>query len=411
MSLTERPEALDSLLRSSRTIVVGMGSGTPGTCLDRIAAVTGDGCRPTVFSGLLLGDHQAFAAAVADGRAPYRTWMLSPTLADSSFDPGCFLPIRVSRLPSFLQQLRPDLGIVRVSPPDARGYCSFGGSASYAPQIVATARRVVAEIDEGVPRVRGAAPVHVSSFDVLVPTTSPTPTYTARPATPRTKAIGRHVLSILPKRPVIQLGIGSVPENLAESLGAWDGEVQGFVGMGLDAMVKVMTGRGPSTPFLDATELFGTAELLEFAEVSAAVRVDSVERVGTVRELSCHDRFCSVIGALQVDLTGQVNSESIGGNLVSGPGGASDFVDAANGSGNGVSIVALPSVTDTGESRIVSRLNPADTVTIPRHSVQWVVTEHGAVDLGPLTLSERADALIGIAHPDHRSALKHALPY
>jgi acyl-CoA hydrolase len=182
--------------------------------------------------------------------------------------------------------------------------------------------------------------------------------------------------------------------------------------MGTDAMVDLFD-RGllaDGRPAIESPDLMGTRKLMAFAHENPVVGVFPSSLAHSPRRLARHERLVSVNSAIEIDLSGQVNSEVVGGRQVSGIGGSLDFVEAATDSAGGMRIVALPSTTrDGSHSRIVARLDLNAAVTIPRAMVDIVVTEHGVARLAGKTIRQRAEALIEVAAPQHRQALGEAL--
>jgi acyl-CoA hydrolase len=236
--------------------------------------------------------------------------------------------------------------------------------------------------------------------------------YISHEPTPAAARIAALVAELLPRNPTVQLGIGAVPEAVTVALGEGGLGTVRLVGMGSDHLVRLFdTGalrRSDTFPnsAVTAVELLGTRTILDAAHENPAIGVVSSSTCHDPRWLATLPRLVSVNSALQVDLTGQVSGEGIGGRVLAGVGGSFDFFEGARASDGGLRIVALESTTDGGEtSKIVPALGEGSAVSIPRHSVDVVVTEHGVARLAGRSLAERIDGLIGVASPSHRHAL------
>lgn len=403
--MTTAREALAALGARGARVVVSPGCGTPTTLLSALCADP-EGLLPEarVLSGLLLDDC-GLAEAVAAERIGWTTWHPmggARRLVDSGR--ADYVPLRGSAVPAYLRQARPEVALVRVSPPDRDGYLSLGPSVSYPRAAVEVAALVVGEVDPAVPRTGPRSLVHRDRFAALVDAELPMPEHLRAESTPDAVRIAELALELVPADAVVQVGIGGVPEELTARLAGRDGVR--FVGMGCDAMIDVVADRatdGP--PAISAVELMGTHRLMEFADGSPVVEVVPSEVGQSVLRLGRLERLVSVNGAAQVDLAGQVSSERVAGRCISGVGGSQDFVESARLSPGGLVVIAATS-TAGQRSRIVPRLPSGDPVTLPRHVVDVVVTEQGVADLRGLGEADRRDALIDVAHPDHRAALR-----
>jgi acyl-CoA hydrolase len=415
MSRLPSRSAADALARipDRAHIVSAPGMGAPTTLLREIGTAAADRGW-TLSSGLFL-DEYPFLDAVADGRLAYRTWhVMAPVRDLVARGVVDYVPARASRVAGLLAQWAPAATLVRVSPPDAAGYCSLGGSATYSLPAIRASRLVVAEIDPAVPRTCGDTLVHSSVFDSVVESDSPIPSYTSAPPTEIARAIAAQVLALVPANPTIQIGVGAIPETLVRALaaGTVDLGTLRFVGMATDEMVDMFeSGMLRSSdvvpsPAVLSPDMMGTDRLLKCADDNPAIAMYPSAVSHDAATLGRIERFVSVNTAIEVDLHGNVNSEVIGGRQISGPGGSLDYVDTATRSPGGVRIIALPSASSDGT---VSRIVPAlSAVTIPRSMVDIIVTEHGVARLDGLSIRERAEALTAIAHPQHRASLESA---
>jgi len=276
---------------------------------------------------------------------------------------------------------------------------------SYAFDATAFVPTVIGEINPEMPEVHGHTRVPVERFAAFVPAEHPLQTYASREPTEIDARIAAHIRELIPDDATVQIGIGSVPEALVAT---WtDDPPPGITlfGMGIDSMVDVLEQLARPAAYVGG-ELLGTRRLYDFAHNNPLVEQYPSSRILSVPRLAKIPRFVSITGAIEVDLAGQVNAEWAHGRQVSGPGGGFDFVDAASLSDGGASIIALRSASRGGTaSTIVPTLQQGAPVTIPRHTVQIVVTEYGVADLRGLTLAERADRLTAIAAPQFRDTL------
>lgn len=411
--MTTLTEAVDQIPTGGR-IIAGPCCGGP-TSLLREVAQRSSGRSWLLCSGLLLDDGGTYDAA-ASGELGVATWHVAAA-SRGLVERGIvdYLPVRASALEKHIASWDVDAALVRVTPPDRNGWCSVGPSAGYTLTAINTAKLCIAEVDDSLPRTFGRSRVHVSDLDVLVQSTTPTPTHLTSEPEDVSRVIAGNVLELLPDCPVLQLGIGAVTEAIASALvEAGVGGLK-FVGMGMDAMVDLFErglldqGLGRDQA-IESPDLVGTQRLMRFADENPIVGVYPSSLSHSPPRLARHDRLVSVNTAVEVDLTGQVNSEVVTGHQIAGIGGSIDFVEAASLSVEGMRIIALPSTTKDGQnSRIVPGLAPSATVTIPRGMVDVVVTEHGVARLEGKTLQQRAEALINIAAPQHRQTLGDAL--
>jgi 4-hydroxybutyrate CoA-transferase len=382
--------AVDRIPEGAR-IVVSPSCGTPTSLVTALVGAA-EGRNWTLASGLVF-EPELIVDAVDAGTVRWRTW--HPTTAcERVFDQDGFgyVPLRASQVPGLLASGRFEAAVIRVTPPDRNGWFSLGPSAGY-PAIAADVAGIcIAEVDPSMPRTWGQSMVHSSQLDVLVESTSPMPVYKAASPDDTSRAIARNVIDLLPSEPVLQLGIGKIPEAMVHTLAEEGVGPVTFVGMGSDGMVDLadrgLLGPRPyQGPSICAPDLLGTARLMEYAHDNPDVGVYPSSIAHSAILLSGRDRLVSVNSALEVDLKGQVNAETIKGRRVTGVGGSYDFAEAATWSNGGTRVIAVPS------NRIVERLGEGSAVTVPTALVDVVVTELGAVRLQGLTEKEREAGL------------------
>lgn len=296
--------------------------------------------------------------------------------------------------------------LVQVAQPDARGGHSLGLAVDHTYELVDRARAVIAEVNAQLP-VTSAPRLPRSALEAVVPTSRPLPVVGPPVVDQRHRRIAEHVVALIEDGATVQLGIGAVSSAIGRGLarrrrlavrstlaGDWllDLAAAGALRTGADAVV--------------ISEAAGSPELYRHV-AGSDVQVRPVGEVTGPVAAGAVDRFVAVNSALSVDLSGQVNAEEIAGGFVGAIGGQAEYLRAAQRSAGGCSIVALPALAGR-RSRIVAGLEPP-TVTTARSHVDVVVTEHGAADLRGRSLTERAEALIGIAAPEHRAALRERL--
>ncbi len=335
--------------------------------------------------------------AVADGRADY-------------------VPVFLSEVPVLFRRavLPLDVALVQVSPPDRHGFCSLGISVDASRAAVETARRVIAQVNPAMPRTHGDALVHVSRFAATVESDEPLPEHPRPVLNEVERAIGRHVAGLVEDGATLQMGIGAIPD--ASLIALKDHRRLGVhTEMFSDGLVELVE-RGVVTGEekrvhpgkVVATFAMGTRRLYDFMDDNPLVAMLDVAYVNDTAVIRRNPKVTAINSAIEVDLTGQICADSIGTRMYSGVGGQMDFIRGAALSAGGKPIIALPSTTSRGESRIVAALKEGAGVVTTRAHVHHVVTEHGCANLFGKGLRERARALIGIAAPEHREALERA---
>ncbi|MBC5725869.1 acetyl-CoA hydrolase/transferase family protein [Agathobaculum sp. NSJ-28] len=345
------------------------------------------------YNGLFLGP--VTRASVNEGRADYTPFYFhqSPRF----FTDGTF-PI--------------DVALVSLTPPDEHGFCSFGVSVGGTKPAALSAKVVIAQINDQMPRTMGDSFIHVSQITYAVEASRPLPELGGGKIGPVEEAIGRNCASLIEDGSTLQLGIGSIPDAVLKFLG--DKKDLGIHSeMFSDGVVDlyeqgVITGaaKTENKGKMVAAFLMGSKKLYDFVDNNPDVMMLTVDYVNDPVVVSRQNKMVSINSCLQVDFNGQVNSESMGINQFSGIGGQLDYVRGASMCPNGKSILAMPSTAKHGTiSRIVPVFEPGTTVTTTRTDVHYIVTEYGVANLRGKSLRERARLLINIAHPDFRDEL------
>jgi 4-hydroxybutyrate CoA-transferase len=324
-----------------------------------------------------------------------------------------YLPVFLSEVPQLFRAgiLPLDVALVHVSPPDRHGYCSLGVSVDVTRAAVQTARTVIAQVNPRMPRTHGDGLIHLDAIDYLVDVDEPIHEVPLATLSEIERAIGRHCAELVDDGACLQLGIGAIPQATLAALGDHQrlGIHTEMLSDGIVDLVEkgVITGeqkRVHPGKIVGGFAL-GTRRLYDFLDDNPLVAMLDIAYVNDTAVIRRNSKVTAINSAIEVDLTGQVCADSIGDRLYSGVGGQMDFIRGAALSEGGKPIIALPSVTSSGESRIVSFLKPGAGVVTTRAHVHFVVTEHGIADLFGKNLRQRAAALIAVAHPAHRDAL------
>ncbi|MDE2640430.1 MAG: hypothetical protein OXI03_07590, partial [Chloroflexota bacterium] len=271
---------------------------------------------------------------------------------------------------------------------------------------------VIAQVNPSMPYVRGVGELPPDAFDFLVEIESPLPELTRAPPGLVEEAIAEHVMDLVPDEATLQFGIGAIPEAVMARLTARRdlGVHSGLIGDGLidlqESGALTNLRKSQDAGLMIGAVCGGTRRLFDWLHRNPAVRLAPARYSHGVDVVSRSHRFVAINSAISVALDGSVNAETVGGRLLSGPGGQPDYAEAAMSARDGIGIVAMPSTAARGTvSRIVRRLGPEDAVTVPRTLADRVVTEYGVAELRGRSIEERAAALRAVAHPDFRSGL------
>lgn len=308
----------------------------------------------------------------------------------------------------------PRVSIVMVSPPDEHGYVSFGTTVDYTRGTTDYCEIVIAQVNKYVPRTFGNCIKHVRDFTYFVEIDEPLPEVKGIEISDTEMEIGRYCASLINDGDCLQLGIGGIPNAVCAQL--WDKKDLGLhselVGDGVvDLLEAGIINNKKKQTHTGRTVLgaaFGSAKLNNYINNNPSVELHPIDYVNNPSEIAKNNNVVSINSCLQVDLLGQVVSDTVGLNQFSAVGGQVDFVRGATMSKGGRSIIAMPSTAKKGLiSRIVPLITEGSAVTTPRNDVNYVVTEFGVAQLKGKTLKERAKALIRIAHPTFKPHLIH----
>jgi acyl-CoA hydrolase len=327
-----------------------------------------------------------------------------------------YIPVFLSEAPAlFRDDILPlDVALLQVSPPDDHGYCSLGVSVDASNAALETADHVVAQINPQMPRTHGDGLVHVDEIDYGVEVDTALATAPRPDLTDVERAIGTHCAALVEDGATLQVGIGAIPDAVLRALDTHE-DLGVHTEMFSDGVVDlveagVVTGANKTVHpgKIVGSFAMGTRRLYDFMDDNPAVAMLDAAYVNDTAVIRRNPTVTAINSAIEVDLTGQVCADTIGTYQYSGVGGQMDFIRGASLSEDGKPIIALPSTTRSGISRIVPHLKEGADVVTTRAHVHYIVTEYGAVNLYGKNLRERAAALIEIAHPDHRESLQEA---
>jgi acyl-CoA hydrolase len=339
------------------------------------------------------------------------------TRAIANSNHGDYVPIFLSEIPLlFRRKILPiDVAIIQVSPPDSHGFCSLGTSVDIARAAVDTAKHVIAQVNPRMPRTHGDGFVSISKISKLVWHESELPEvdYSSDVSESVIK-IGKNVASLVDDGATLQMGIGTIPDQVLKNLSNHknlgihtemfsDGIIP-LIESGVINNINKKFSVGRSVTGFMA----GTKRLYDFVNDNPEIRVREIGFVNDTSIIRQNPKVTAINSAIEIDLTGQVCADSIGTYQYSGIGGQMDYIRGASLSEDGKPIIAIPSVTSKGVSRIVPFLKEGAGVVTTRGHVHWVITEYGITNLFGKNLKQRAKALIDIAHPQHREALEQA---
>ncbi|WP_260843223.1 acetyl-CoA hydrolase/transferase family protein [Sedimenticola selenatireducens] len=324
-----------------------------------------------------------------------------------------YLPCFLSEIPAlFRSGQRPiDVALMHLSPPDKHGFCTLGCSVDVALEALLTAKTVIAQINPRMPRVHGDGFVHISRVDHYIEVDEPIPEVAPAILGDVELAIGRNAAGLIEDGATLQMGIGGIPDAVLKALHGhrhlgvhtemWSDGLLDLIEAGAVDNSRKKTHRGKTVSGF----IMGTQRVYDFIDDDPSVIQARIDWVNSPHEIAKNPKVTAINSAIEVDLTGQVCADSIGHRIISGVGGQMDFIRGASLSQGGKPIIALPSRTRKGRSRLVSALNSGAGVVTTRSHVHYIVTEYGVANLFGRTLNERAEALIAIAHPDDREQL------
>lgn len=332
---------------------------------------------------------------------------------------GNYIPIFLSEIHNlFRKHILPlDVAIIQVSPPDNHGYCSLGTSVDITLPAIQTAKKIIAQVNPKVPRTHGDGIIHKSMIDAQCEVDEPIGISQLTEPSDVERTIGSNVAELIEDGATLQMGIGNIPNAVLSNLGSHRrlGIHTEMFSDGVLPLVEsgVITGEEKEikTGKLVTCFAVGSQKLYDFVDDNPSVHFKEAAYTNDTAIIRRNPKVTAINSAIEIDLTGQVCADTIGSRQYSGVGGQMDFIRGAALSPGGKPIFAMPSTTRHGNSKIVEALHKGAGVTTTRAHVHYVVTEYGVAQLFGKNLSQRAKALIEIAHPDHRAKLEKEAYY
>ena len=416
MRIVGREEAVAGI-RSRDQIYVQCAAATPSVLLDALVA------RAPELSDVVV------AHLHTEGPGPHLQPEMAPHFRHRAFFIGPnarkavnegradFVPVFLSDVPAlFRSGVFPlDAVFVNATPPDAHGFCSMGVSVEAMHAAVDAARTVIVQFNRSMPRTLGESFIHVNQIDLAVEVDVPPYTYPRPEIGDVERQIGGFIADLVPDGATIQLGIGAIPDAVAQlltgkkDLGVHTEMLTDAVAELVEAGVVTGDRKERNRGKVVVAFMMGTEKLYRFVHDNPMVEMRPVDFTNDTHVIRSFRNMTAINSAIEVDLTGQVVADSIGYRMYSGIGGQMDFIRGAALAPGGRPIIALPSTAgaDGARSRITPHLLEGAGVVTTRAHVRTVVTEWGVAELWGKSLRERARALIAIAHPDHRDMLTH----
>lgn len=411
------PEMAIAKIPRGKHIFVGSGAAEPAGLVEEMVAQAHRFADNAIVHLLTLGPAPYVRPEFAE-RFRHNAFFIGPNVREAVHEGRAdYTPVFLSQIPGLIRSRRTpvDVALIQVTPPDRFGYVNVGVSVDVVLAAVESASLVLAEINPRMPVVHGSGFLPMKRIDAWVLRDAPLPELVIEPVDDVARRIGEHVAGLIEDGSTLQVGIGQIPDAVLAALshhadlGMWsemfsDGIIDLVEAGNLNGRYKTIHPNKISASFC-----FGTGRLYDFVDRNPLFTFHPSDYINDPMRIARQHRMVAINSALQIDLTGQVCSDSIGSRFYSGIGGQVDFIRGASMCPDGVPIIALRSTALDGKvSRIVATLDPGAGVVTSRGDVRYVVTEHGVADLLGKSVRERATALMSIAHPDFRSELLSA---
>ena len=413
------PKKALSNVRSGNRVFLGTGCGEPTVLVEAMVRKTKNLADVEIIELLTKGDAPYVEAKYADVFKVNSFFIGGNVREMYQQGRGDYTPILMFDIPALLYsgKMPLDVALIQVTPPDKRGKMSLGISVDIVKSAAENASLVIAQVNPQMPWTRGDSLIDVYDLDILVPADVPLIERKQAAVPEATQKIAQMAAALVPDNATIEFGLGKVPgfgriplavvpylmdrKDLGIHTELISDEIMELVEAGVVTGKRKAKDRGK----VIGSFCMGSRKLYDYINDNPVFSFRPTEYVNDANVIGQHNKMVTINMALEIDLTGQVSSDSEKGNFYSGIGGQVDFNRGAARSSGGRPIIVLPSVTEDGRSRIVSRLGAGSGVVISRGTVHYVVTEFGSAYLHGKSVQDRTLALISIAHPDHRPQL------
>jgi 4-hydroxybutyrate CoA-transferase len=413
MQIVSAQEAV-AAIRSGEQVYVQCAAAVPTVLLDALVARAAE-LRDVGMVHLHTEGPGPHLAPEMAGHFRHRALFVGPNARRAvSEGRADYVPVFLSDVPRLFETgaVPLDVVLINVTPPDKHGFCSLNVSVEAMHSAIGAATTVIAQLNPALPRTLGESFIHVDDIDLAVEVDVPPFERAVEPIGPLERRIGDYVAELVPDGATLQLGIGAIPAATAlalvdrRDLGVhtemFTDSVVDLVEAGVITGARKERNRGK----IVTAFMMGSRRLYDFVHDNPMIEMRSVDFTNDTHVIRSFSRMTAINSAIEVDLTGQVVADSIGRQVYSGVGGQMDFIRGAALATEGRAIIALPSTAVGGTvTRIVGTLRDGGGVVTTRAHARTIVTEYGVAELFGRSLRERAAALIGIAHPDHRDSL------
>ncbi len=413
-------EAVRAAIKSGDRVFMTGNVSVPQTVLAALVEYAPELQNVEVCQALTVGSAD-YVKPEMEGHLRVNTMFISANIRKAVHEGRAdFTPVLLSEFPLLFKRgiLPVDVAVIHVSPPDEHGFCSLGVEVGLTKSPAESAKVIIAEVNEQMPRALGDSFLHVSRLNYIVPVNYPIPELAMGDEGPSDtiEKIAGYIAELIPDGATMQMGIGAIPDAVLKylyskkDLGVHSELFSdGVIGL-VDAGVLTNARKTLHPGKIVAGFILGTRRLYQWIDDNPIIEFHRTEYVNDPFVIAQNERMVAINSAIEVDLTGQVCADSIGPKLYSGVGGQLDFIYGASRSKDGVPVIALPSTTTlrdgTRITRIAAMLKQGAGVVTSRNHIRYVVTEYGVADLYGKSIRQRALLLINVAHPDFRDELQ-----
>lgn len=408
------PEEAVKIVQSGQRVFIQGSAATPTVLLKALFARKGELRDVELVSITLMGE-DLFQPEAIGGSFFVNSLFVSGNVREIVNSPyGEYVPVFLSEIPLLFRNnvLPVDVALIHVSPPDQHGFCSFGTAVDIVRSAVQNAKYVIAQVNRQMPRTHGDGIIHISEIDSLVAIDEALPEVSyGKKVDEKSLAIGRFCAELIEDGATLQMGIGAIPDAVLACLTNHK-DLGVHTEMFSDGLIPLVESGVITNKYkkkhqgkIVTSFVIGTRKVYDFVDDNPQVAFLDIDYVNDTKVIRSNPKVAAVNSAIEIDITGQVCSDSIGTYQYSGVGGQMDFIRGAALSPGGKPIITLKSTTKEGYSKIVPFLKPGAGVVTSRAHAHYIVTEYGVAYLFGKNLEQRAKALLEIAHPDHREAL------